>query len=78
MSLLPVPACCNVISSPLRQYYAASGREAKGSGFGVRYCEEGVLSRVHVRRVSTVRNLVRFTCARQLLARLGIHDVVLP
>ena len=33
-SLLPVPAC-NVVSSRLRQYYAASGREAWGSGFGV-------------------------------------------
>ena len=40
MSPLPVPACI-VISSPLRHYYAASCRDAGGSGFGVRYCEAG-------------------------------------
>ena len=40
MSPLPVPACI-VIISPLRQYYAASCRDAGVIGFGVRYCEAG-------------------------------------
>jgi len=72
MSPLPVPACI-VISSPLRQYYAASCRDAGGIGFGVRYCETGgggvlMSSRVYVRRISTIFTLVRFICARQLLS----------
>ena len=72
MSPLPVPACIG-ISSPLHHYYAASCRDAGGSGFGVRYCEAGgggvlMSSRVHVRRVSTIRTRVRFICARQLLS----------
>jgi len=72
MSPLPVPACI-VISSPLRHYYAASCREAGGSGFGVRYCEVGgggvlMSSSVHVCRVLTIRTPMRFICAHQLLS----------
>ena len=90
MSPLPVPACI-VIMSPLRQYYAASCRDAGGIGFGVRYCEAGgrgggvlMSSRVYVRRVSTILTPVRFIYARQLLSvattfvRIDVHRVTPP